>query len=66
MSSSFSPGEKFNFAAFLVGRNAARAQRMAYRDDSRTLSYGALHDGIRRCASGDAASQRADRIQCRR
>jgi benzoate-CoA ligase len=44
------PPDQFNFAAFLVERNASRASRLAYRDDQRTLSYGALHDGIRRCA----------------
>jgi benzoate-CoA ligase len=42
--------EQFNFAAFVMQRNARRAERVAYVDDQRSLSYGALHDGIRRCA----------------
>src|SRR5436189_642899 len=44
------PPERFNFASYLIERNAARGARIAYRDDTRTLSYGELHDAVRRCA----------------
>src|SRR5207248_1604270 len=42
--------EHFNFTRFLIERNATREARIAYRDDTRTLSYGDLHDAVRRCA----------------
>src|SRR2546426_2842278 len=56
--------EHFNFAAFLIEHNAARGARIAYRDDTRSLSYGALHDGIRRCAGllRSAGLQREQRV----
>jgi benzoate-CoA ligase len=56
--------EHFNFASFLIERNAARGERVAYRDDTRSLSYGALHDGIRRCAGllRSAGLQREQRV----
>src|SRR5213592_4731811 len=56
--------EHFNFAGFLIERNTARGERVAYRDDTRSLSYGALHDGIRRCAGllRSAGLQREQRV----
>jgi benzoate-CoA ligase len=56
--------EHFNFASFLIERNSSRDARIAYRDDTRSLSYGALHDGIRRCAGllRSAGLQREQRV----
>jgi benzoate-CoA ligase len=46
------PPERFNFAQYLIERNAARAGKAAYIDDAGRLSYGELADAVRRCAAG--------------
>ncbi|WP_284619422.1 benzoate-CoA ligase family protein [Aquabacterium humicola] len=46
------PPSHFNFARHLLERNACRAEKTAFIDDHGRLSYGALADRIRRCASG--------------
>jgi benzoate-CoA ligase len=46
------PAERFNFADFLLARNAARGDRTAYIDDAGQLSYGELAQAVRRCAAG--------------
>ena len=38
------PPERFNFAAHLLARNAARHGKAAFVDDAETLSYGALDE----------------------
>jgi benzoate-CoA ligase len=45
------PSSVFNFAAHLIARNDAHAQRIAYIDDRTRLSYGDLADRIRRFAA---------------
>ena len=45
------PGERFNFAQHLIARNAVRAAKTAYIDDHGRLSYGELHERIRRMAT---------------
>jgi benzoate-CoA ligase len=45
------PSAQFNFAQHLLGANVSRAAKVAYRDDERTLTYGALADGVRRFAA---------------
>ncbi|TSE30328.1 Benzoate--CoA ligase [Tepidimonas thermarum] len=45
------PPQRFNFAAHLLNRNAAHAQQLALIDDNGTLTYGALDDQVRRCAT---------------
>ena len=45
------PGEAFNYAAFLLELNRARADKTAYIDDQGELSYGELDDGARRLAA---------------
>ena len=46
------PPERFNFAAHLLARNAARGAKAAFVDDVGTLSYGALDERVRRAAAG--------------
>ena len=46
------PTEHFNAAQHLLDRNAGRASKLAYIDDSVRLSYGELADRVRRCAAG--------------
>jgi benzoate-CoA ligase len=45
------PGERFNFAAHLIARNAGRPAKTAFVDDLGSLGYGDLADRIRRCAA---------------
>ena len=45
------PPERFNFAAHLIKRNAARAEKVAYIDDQGSLTYGELADRARRFAT---------------
>ncbi len=45
------PGASFNFAQHLIARNAARAGKLAYIDDTGTLTYGELAERIRRAAT---------------
>jgi benzoate-CoA ligase len=45
------PPERFNFARHLFDRNRARAQRIAYLDDSGSLTYGELEQRARRAAA---------------
>ncbi len=45
------PPVRFNFAAHLFERNAARASKTAYIDDDGALSYGALDERCRRLAA---------------
>ncbi len=42
---------QFNFARHLLTLNEARAAKLAYRDDDRTLTYGELANRVRRFAS---------------
>lgn len=46
------PPEHFNFASFLLERNAANAQRPAFIDDTGTLTYGELDTRVRSLAAG--------------
>jgi benzoate-CoA ligase len=46
------PPVRFNFAAHLIERNAARGAKAAFVDDHGTLSYAALADQLRRVAAG--------------
>jgi benzoate-CoA ligase len=41
------PSEQFNFAQFLLERNAQQADRCAFIDDQGTLSYGELSERVR-------------------
>ena len=41
-SSVAAPSEQFNFAQFLLERNAAHGERPAFIDDAGTLTYGCL------------------------
>ncbi|HVE88523.1 MAG TPA: benzoate-CoA ligase family protein, partial [Burkholderiaceae bacterium] len=45
------PPAQLNFAQHLLDANVSRAGKLAYRDDERTLTYGALEDSIRRFAA---------------
>ena len=58
------PGEVFNYAAYLLELNQARAQKTAYIDDQATLSYGDLADRVRRMAAAllDAGIRREERV----
>jgi len=47
--------ERFNFAAYLLDLNRARAAKPAYIDDQGHISYGQLADRVQRCAAGLAA-----------
>ena len=42
-----SPPSHFNFAGHLLALNAGRAQKLAYRDDDRTLTYAELDERVR-------------------
>lgn len=44
--------ERFNFADFLLGQNAARAEKAAFIDDLGSLTYGELDIRVRRLAAG--------------
>ena len=46
------PGETFNFAQHLMVLNAGRASKIAFIDDTGSLSYGELADRIKRFAAG--------------
>ncbi|MBU4612853.1 benzoate-CoA ligase family protein [Achromobacter sp. GG226] len=46
------PPAQFNYAQFLIERNATRQDKTAYIDDAGTLTYGQLADRIRRMAGG--------------
>jgi benzoate-CoA ligase len=46
------PPEQFNFADFLLARNADHAHRPAFIDDTHTLTYGELATRVRRMATG--------------
>ena len=46
------PPEQFNFAQFLLERNAGRGERPAFIDDNGTLTYGALSERVRSLAAG--------------
>jgi benzoate-CoA ligase len=46
------PPEQFNFAQFLLERNADRADRPAFIDDQGTLTYGDLSQRVRSMAAG--------------
>ena len=45
------PPEQFNFADFLLARNADHAHRPAFIDDSHTLTHGELATRVRRMAT---------------
>jgi len=59
-----SPGENFNYAAYLLGLNQARAQKTAYIDDQGILSYGDLAARVRCMANAllDAGIRREERV----
>lgn len=44
--------ERFNFARHILMLNQARHNKLAYRDDLRTLTYGELDERVRRFAAG--------------
>ena len=46
------PPERFNFAAHLLALNRGRAEKTAYIDDQRSMSYGELERRVRRFAAG--------------
>ena len=46
------PPEQFNFAQFLLERNAGHGERPAFIDDAGTLSYGQLAQRVRTLAAG--------------
>ena len=46
------PPEHFNFAQFLLERNAGRGERPAFIDDAGTLTYGELSQRVRSLAAG--------------
>ena len=46
------PPEQFNFAQFLLERNAAHPERPAFIDDHGTLTYGTLTQRVRSMAAG--------------
>ena len=46
------PPEQFNFAHFLLERNAAHPERPAFIDDHGTLTYGTLTQRVRSMAAG--------------
>ena len=46
------PPEQFNFAQFLIERNAERADRPAFIDDQGSLTYGDLSKRVRSMATG--------------
>src|SRR5687767_6894457 len=56
--------ERLNFAAHLLALNAGRADKTAYLDDTRALTYGALAEQVRRCAGALMASglRREERV----
>ena len=58
------PNGRFNFARFLIEHGAARAPHLAYLDDARQLTYGALHDRVRRFAQAlvEAGVRREERV----
>ena len=58
------PPQRFNFAADLIERHAARAGRTAYIDDHGRVSYGELAQRVRRMAAGLQALglRREDRV----
>ncbi len=45
------PGERFNFASYLLEANRARAQSIAYIDDHERMTYGELDERVRRMAA---------------
>ena len=57
-------GKHFNFAQHLIECNAARPAKVAYIDDSESLSYGELAERIRRLAAGLVAAgvRREERV----
>ena len=58
------PGELFNFAQHLMVLNAGRASKIAFIDDTGSLSYGELEDRIKRFAAGlqSAGIRREERV----
>lgn len=44
--------ERFNFARHILGLNQHRKDKLAYRDELRSLSYGELDERVRRFAAG--------------
>jgi benzoate-CoA ligase len=58
------PPAQFNFACRVLELNAARAAKLAYRDDERTLTYGELSERVRRFAAalGALGLRREERV----
>lgn len=46
------PPERFNLAAYLLGLNSARAEKIAFVDDQSSMSYGVLEHRARSFAAG--------------
>ena len=46
------PGDRFNFAQYLLELNVSRSAKAAFIDDHATLSYGELEDRVKRMAAG--------------
>jgi benzoate-CoA ligase len=58
------PGEVFNYAAHLLDLNTSRASKTAYIDDTGSLTYAELADGVRRVAAAliGAGVRREERV----
>ncbi len=58
------PGNPFNYADYLLELNQGRAAKTAYIDDTGTLTYGELADGVRRLAAALLAAglRREERV----
>lgn len=56
--------EQFNFAQHILDLNRGRAEKLAYIDDTRSLSYGELEQSVRRFAAGlrQAGIHREERL----
>ena len=64
MTSGSPPPPRFNVAEHLLGLNAARADKIAYIDDARTLTFGELARRVRRVASAlrESGIRREERV----
>jgi len=58
------PPERYNFAAAVLAENAARGAKVAFVDDSRSVTYEGLADRVRRFAAvlGEEGLRREERV----
>lgn len=58
------PGDRFNYASYLIELNRQRAEKVAYIDDSSELRYGELESHIKALAGGllEAGVRREERV----